>query len=78
MKHCRDDYTEREQHLTCVNCAYPLSDNWLVKQAYRQNTTVEWAKGNLKVLANMVEDRGMDWFASEVRRIMNGLQCLDI
>ena len=45
--------------------------------AYKQNTTVSWAKNNLKILADMMEDRGMDWFATETRRIMDGLRCLD-
>lgn len=73
----KNEYTEREQLLTCYKCAAPLSDNQLVKTAYQMNTTVGWAKKNLRILADMADDRGMDWFASEARRIMDGLVILD-
>ena len=71
------EYSEREQELTCVKCAHPLSDNDLVKKAYRQNTTVGWAKNNLRILADMAEDRELHWFADEARRISEGLRYLD-
>ncbi len=78
MEHCmKDEYKPHEQRVTCYKCAAPLSDNQLVKDAYKQNTTVSWAKNNLRILADMAEDRDMDWFASEARRIMEGLRNLD-
>lgn len=78
MEHCmKNKYTKREQLLTCYRCAAPLSDNQLVKMAYQMNATVGWAKNNLRILADMADAREMDWFASEARRIMDGLMVLD-
>lgn len=62
--------------LTCCNCGAPLLDNYLVKRAYTQNSTVGWAKKNLKILSEMAEDRGLEYFANEMRRIMDGLEYL--
>jgi predicted Abi (CAAX) family protease len=77
-EHCmKDEYTLEEQRLTCIKCAHPLQDNQLVKDAYRQNTTVSWAKVQLKILADMARDRDIKWFADQAEKIANGLRCLD-
>ena len=47
-----------------------------INMSYRQNTTVVWAKGNLRIMADMLEDRGHEWFAKETRRIADGLMLL--
>jgi hypothetical protein len=74
----KDEYTPQEQRLTCIKCAHPLQDNQLVKNAYRQNTTVSWAKMQLKILADMARDRDIKWFAEPAEKFANGLRYLDI
>lgn len=61
--HCRPDFLQWEQRNTCCKCAAPLADNPLVKDAYKMNTVNAWAKGQLNILADMAEHRGMQWFA---------------
>ena len=73
INHCRTDYDEREQYLTCVHCGHVLLDNQMVKDAYQMNTQVGWARQNLKILADMASGRGMDWFVKEVNRILEGM-----
>lgn len=75
----RERSTEREQYLTCINCAHPLSDNQMVKDAYTQNNVVAWAKGRLRVLADVADGMvGGGWFAAQVREINDGLEHLPI
>lgn len=64
--------------LLCYNCNAPLSENKLVKRAYTQNGTVGWAKKQLKILADIAEDRELSFFAKEIRRIMEGMTLLDV
>ena len=72
-RHCRPDFRQWEQRVTCSHCGSPLSDNQLVRDAYRLNTVNAWAKVQLNILADMAEDRGMQWFADETRKIACGL-----
>ena len=74
--HCRPDYLPWEQRATCHACAAPLADNPLVKDAIKVNTTAAWAKGQLKILAETAEDRGLHDFAGEIRRIQDGIDLL--
>lgn len=77
LNHCRKDhFTDWEQRVTCYKCAAPLTDNQLVKDAYNMNTVNAWARGQLKILADMAKDRGMDWFAEEANHIANELRQL--
>ena len=73
VMHCRPDLLQWEQHATCCHCAKPLIDNQLVNDAYKMNTVNSWAKQQLSILADMAEDRGMQWFADEARKIGGGL-----
>lgn len=78
MKHCMEkEYSKQEQRLTCYKCAAPLADNQLVKDAYKMNTTVCWAKTQLRILADMARDRGQSYIADEIIKITNGMETLD-
>ena len=77
MKHCMDgEYSDKEQYLTCIKCAHPLADNQLVKDAYKLNSTAVWAKGQLRILADMARGRGFYWFADGVDKIMNDIRLM--
>ena len=56
-----------------MKCAHPLAENELVKDAYKVNNSVAWAKGQLSIVADMLEHKELKWFADEVRRISGGL-----
>lgn len=77
-KHAGDslDYKDWEKKVTCRKCAAPLSDNQLVKDLYKVNSTVSWAKNRLKTLADMLEDRNHEWFAQELRDVEKTLKTL--
>ena len=65
-----------DYHL-CRNCAHPLSDNRLVQDAYKLNTTASWAKQQLIILAQMAEDHKMpEFYIHQVKKIMNGISLL--
>jgi hypothetical protein len=72
-RHCRKDFSQWEQRVTCCHCAKPLADNKLVKDAYKMNTVNAWAKQQLNILADMAEHREMQWFADEARKIAGEL-----
>jgi len=41
----------------------------------KYHNTAAWAKGQLRILGDMAEARGMDkWFVQELRRICDGIQ----
>lgn len=41
---------------------------------YKTNTTANWAKSQLKILADMAKSNGIEeWFEKEVRRIYDGI-----
>lgn len=68
-----------ERHLTCVNCGHPLDDNQRMKYAMITNTTASWAKDNLRILAEMAEDRAFPkWFSDEVMRIRDGIKLVPL
>ena len=73
MNHCRPDYLQWEKRATCVNCAHPLADNELVKDAYKLNTVNAWAKQQLHILACMAEERNQRYLADEIIRISGEL-----
>ena len=73
VRHCRPDFLQWEQRVTCCHCGNPLAENQLVKDAYKLNTVNAWAKQQLSILADMAEGRGMQWFADEARKIGGGL-----
>jgi hypothetical protein len=60
---------DREQYLACYNCGKPLSDNQLVKDGYKTHQDAAWAKGQLGIVADMLEHRGHQWFANKIRDI---------
>ncbi len=61
----------------CHACGASLSDNQFVKDARNANSTAAWAKGQLRILAEMAADHGLpSWFAAEVTRICNGIELL--
>ena len=77
VKHCEPEYSRNQQLMTCVHCAAPLSDNERVKELYIAYTSIGWAKMQLKVIADMLADRGDNYFAGELRRVCAGLKELD-
>ena len=70
--------TDRE-YLTC-RCGQPLSENELVTDAYKIANISSWAANHLKILADMLDDRGAisendkKWFAGELRLVIAGLE----
>lgn len=49
---------------------------WLdasLKKAVNDSNRASWAQGQLRILADMLDDRAMDWAANEARRIADGL-----
>lgn len=64
------------ESLQCCKCGHPLADNQLVKDAYKVNNTTAWAKGQLRILADMLSDHGMNWFAGRLREIIDGMDTL--
>ncbi len=63
-----------ERHVTCCKCGHPLDDNQRMKDALATNNVASWAKQNMRILADMAEDRGLPaWYVAEVRRICNGI-----
>lgn len=75
--HFRLDFSPLEQHVTCKCCATPLAENDLVKDAFKMNTTVSWAKCQLRILADMAEDRQLTWLSDELRNINLKLRTLN-
>lgn len=76
-EHCMAEWKPWEQRNTCLKCAHPLADNELVKDGFKVNTTAAWAKGNLKILADMAEDNRLpQWFIAEVNRIKEGIRLM--
>ena len=64
--------TERECYLTCKYCANPLSDNNLVKDAYKINNVKTGVNNRLKVLIDMIADnpdRDIDWVKEQLIEI---------
>jgi len=47
--------------------------NFIWVTAANSHTVNAWAKGQLHILADMAEHRGMQWFADEARKIAGGL-----
>lgn len=39
----------------------------------RVNTVSAWAQNQLRIMAEMADDRGLQWVATEARRIAEGL-----
>ena len=65
-----------EQRAVCCHCCKPLADNQVVKDAYKANAVTAWAKGQLRILADILEDRDFPGLAKESRRIADGLKLL--
>jgi len=84
MEHCKKDFNNFEQYITCIKCGHSLSDNQLIKDAYKLNTTAAWAKSQLKIVIDMIGDRKEDgisqidavWFMHELDRIKNAIRLL--
>ena len=75
--HCMDgEYSKREKRLTCKHCGKPLLDNDLVKDSFAQNTTVGWAKTQLRILSEMSESKGLLWLSMKLRETSEGLNLL--
>jgi len=72
--------TDREKYLTCSYCGIPLNGNDLVTDAYKIIRARDWAVNQLKILADMMDDRGAigekdkKWFADELRVLVAGLE----
>lgn len=74
MEHARPYFKKWEQYVTCIHCGKPLDDNQRMKDALITNTTANWAKHNIKILAEMAEDHNLPkWYIDEVRRIADGI-----
>ena len=50
--------TDREKYTECLHCHYPLIGNKLVIDAYNVNTQHNFLKTNVKVIADMLRDKG--------------------
>ena len=63
--------SEREGYLMCGKCGDPLLNNQLVKDAYQLSNQMDWLKGRMSIIADMLEDRGIDqFFPDEMRKII--------
>lgn len=59
MKHIfEDEYSDREKYITCLHCGKPLIDNQIVKDSYQLSTQFGWMKQNMRIIANMIKDKG--------------------
>ena len=67
---------QRDALLVCCKCRHPLADNLLVKRAWRMNTVNGWAKTQLRIIAEMLEDRGEVWFANSISKIADNIELL--
>jgi len=64
--------------MNCPNCGTLIfdvhTDEERIKQLYRCHTTAAWAKGQLKILAEMAGDHKLpEWYVTEVNRVKDGL-----
>jgi hypothetical protein len=62
----------------CPHCKKYLGTEGIEEERlnalYRTNTNVQWAKNQLRILAEMAEDHDLpSWYVAEVRRIFDGL-----
>lgn len=58
MKHIfEDEYSEREKYITCLHCGKPMADNQMVKDSYQLSTQFEWLKQQVKIVADILQDR---------------------
>jgi hypothetical protein len=82
-EHCmaKHGYSEFEQSATCFHCGKPLSDNRRVNELYTVHNIAVWAKGQLKILADMLADKtnemsheSRQWFAEEIRNIQDKIK----
>lgn len=62
--------SEREKYLTCQRCKAPLANNQLVKDAYQLSNQMQWLKNRMSIIADMLQDRGIEWFSDEIRTII--------
>ncbi len=79
--HCRQDYTPHEQYITCCHCGESLDDNPMVKRARTVNGTANWARGQLRILADMLCEGSMDrsrieYIARRIREVCDGIETL--
>lgn len=65
-----------ERLVVCCHCCKPLADNQMVKDAFKANNVTAWAKGQLRILAEMLEDRDLPYFAKELHDIADALKLL--
>lgn len=69
---------EIKKYLTCVYCEKPLLDNDLVKDAYKMSVKIAWAHGRLKILADMLSDRGEAYISHQIREIIAEFEYLKV
>ena len=70
---------QAERDRAAINATYlvqRVDDNQLVKDAKIALTTSMWAKAQLSILADMLDDRGERWFANEIRRVKDGIKMM--
>ena len=48
-------------------------NNQIANEAYKMSSVNGWAKDQLNILADMADERGLEWFANEARKIGNEL-----
>jgi len=82
-EHCmaKHGYSKHEQNMTCFHCGKPLSENRRVNELYTVNNTAAWAKEQLRIIADMLNDRNLSeitkrWFVDEIRNIKDGIRIL--
>lgn len=44
-----------------------------LSQLYSINTTNVWAKGQLNIVADMLQNKGLSWYAEEIRKISDSI-----
>ena len=63
----------------CPHCGKYLATEGVeetrLNNLYKTNNIASWAKGQLKILSEMAEDKGIPaWYVKEVKRIGEGLE----
>lgn len=71
MKHIfEDEYSDREKYATCLHCGKPLTDNQIVKDSYQLSTQFNWMKHQVKIIADMIKDKGDDFTSGKLYEII--------
>ena len=71
MKHIfENEYSDREKYTTCLHCGQPLANNQMVKDSYQLSTQFGWMKSNIRIIADMIKDKGDDYISGKLYEII--------